>query len=99
MSEQTVTAAEANQHFAEILDKAAQGESFVITRGDRPVARIVPVAAAAADDADEEARRRDAHARRRDAHARLMEMIRTAGNHGGERFDRDSVYADRIDRY
>ncbi|HYE49963.1 MAG TPA: type II toxin-antitoxin system prevent-host-death family antitoxin [Azospirillaceae bacterium] len=92
MSEQTVTAAEANQHFAEILDKAAQGESFVITRGDRPVARIVPVAAAAADDADEEARRRDAH-------ARLMEMIRTAGDHGGERFDRDSVYADRIDRY
>lgn len=38
----TVTAFEAKTRFGELLDRVAKGEEIVITRHDRPVARIVP---------------------------------------------------------
>ena len=38
----TVTAFEAKTRFGEILDRAANGEEIVITRYDRPVARLIP---------------------------------------------------------
>lgn len=38
----TVTALEAKKHFGELLDRVARGEEVVITRHDKPVARIVP---------------------------------------------------------
>jgi prevent-host-death family protein len=37
-----VTAFEAKTRFGELLDRVAKGEEIVITRHDRPVARIVP---------------------------------------------------------
>jgi prevent-host-death family protein len=37
-----VTAFEAKTRFGELLDRVAQGEEVVITRHDRPVARLVP---------------------------------------------------------
>ncbi len=37
-----VTAFEARTHFGSILDRVADGEEIVITRHDKPVARIIP---------------------------------------------------------
>lgn len=42
----TVTAFDAKTRFGELLDRVAQGEEIVITRHDKPVARIVPEGAA-----------------------------------------------------
>ena len=38
----TVTAFEAEVHFGKILDRVAGGEKVVITRHDKPVARLIP---------------------------------------------------------
>ncbi len=38
----TVTALEAKTRFGELLDRVARGEEIVITRHDKPIARIVP---------------------------------------------------------
>lgn len=38
----TVTAFEAKTRFGDLLDRVSQGEEIVITRHDKPVARIVP---------------------------------------------------------
>jgi prevent-host-death family protein len=38
----TVTALEAKTRFGELLDRVSRGEEIVITRHDKPVARIVP---------------------------------------------------------
>jgi prevent-host-death family protein len=37
-----VTAFEAKTHFGSILDRVADGEEIVITRHDKPVARMIP---------------------------------------------------------
>ena len=38
----TVTALEAKTRFGALLERAARGEEIVITRHDKPVARLVP---------------------------------------------------------
>lgn len=38
----TVTALEAKTRFGKLLERVSRGEEIVITRHDRPVARIVP---------------------------------------------------------
>ena len=38
----TVTAFEAKTRFGELLDRVAKGEEIIITRHEKPVARIVP---------------------------------------------------------
>ena len=38
----TVTAFEAKTRFGELLDRVTHGEEIVITRHDKPVARIIP---------------------------------------------------------
>ena len=38
----TITAFEAKTRFGELLDRVSRGEEVVITRHDKPVARIVP---------------------------------------------------------
>lgn len=38
----TITAFEAKTRFGELLDRVANGEEVVITRHDKPVARMVP---------------------------------------------------------
>lgn len=45
-----VTAFEAKTRFGELLERVAQGEEVVITRHDRPVARLVPEGAQRLDD-------------------------------------------------
>ncbi len=38
----TVTAFEAKTRFGQLLERVAQGEEILITRHDKPVARLVP---------------------------------------------------------
>ena len=38
----TVTALEAKTRFGELLERVSRGEEIVITRHDKPVARIIP---------------------------------------------------------
>lgn len=38
----TVTAFEAKTRFGELLDRVSRGEEIVITRHEKPVARIIP---------------------------------------------------------
>ncbi len=38
----TVTALEAKTRFGKLLDRVARGEEIVVTRHDKPVARMVP---------------------------------------------------------
>jgi prevent-host-death family protein len=46
----TVTAFEAKTRFGELLDRVSKGEEVVITRHDKPVARLVPEGARRLDD-------------------------------------------------
>ena len=45
-----VTAFEAKTHFGSLLDRVAKGEEIVITRHDKPVARLVPEGAQRIDE-------------------------------------------------
>lgn len=45
-----MTAFEAKTRFGELLDRVAKGEEVVITRHDKPVARLVPEGAQRGDD-------------------------------------------------
>jgi prevent-host-death family protein len=46
----TVTAFEAKTRFGELLERVTKGEEIVITRHDKPVARIVPEGAQRLED-------------------------------------------------
>jgi prevent-host-death family protein len=48
-----IQASEAKTHFNQLLDQIEKGETVVITRHGRPVARIAPENAARQDDVDE----------------------------------------------
>jgi prevent-host-death family protein len=80
-----VTAFEAKTRFGELLERVAKGEEVVITRHDKPVARLVPEGAPRAD----EVRRSAAGLRelqqriRRRARARIGDReVRAAIEHG-----------------
>jgi prevent-host-death family protein len=45
-----VTAFDAKTRFGELLDRVSRGEEIVITRHDKPVARLVPEGAKRLDD-------------------------------------------------
>ena len=45
-----VTASEAKTRFGELLERVSQGEEVVITRHDKPVARLVPEGAPRLDE-------------------------------------------------
>ena len=46
----TVSAFQAKTRFGELLDRVSKGEEVVITRHDKPVARLVPEGAQRRDD-------------------------------------------------
>lgn len=50
MAPATVSAFEAKTRFGELLERVARGEEIVITRHDKPVARIVPEGAQRLED-------------------------------------------------
>lgn len=45
-----VSACEAKTHFGELLERVSKGEEVVITRHDKPVARLVPEGAQRLDE-------------------------------------------------
>ena len=45
-----MSAFDAKTHFVELLDRVSKGEEVVITRHDKPVARLVPEGAQRLDD-------------------------------------------------
>ena len=76
----TVSAADANRQFSEILGHAAHGETVTITRRGAPVAQLVPYRR---DVEDEENGK---------AWDRLLAVLEEGVDLGGEKFDRDALY-------
>jgi prevent-host-death family protein len=76
----TVSAREANQRFSDILGRAAQGESVVITRRGEPVAQLIKYGSGAAADGNGA------------AWDRLMSTLEIGLSLGGESFERDDLY-------
>lgn len=74
---QTISARDANQRFSDILGRAAQGESIVITRRGEPVAQLMPYT---------ESRKSS------QAWSRLLGTLEAGLSLGGERLDRDALY-------
>jgi prevent-host-death family protein len=75
----SVSAREANQQFARILDEAANGEEIVITRRGKPVAVLAPY------------RRAPLTPEQEAAIDELVAMMKRGLVHGGRRFTRDEM--------
>jgi prevent-host-death family protein len=75
---------DANQRFAEYVRAVEAGESFVITRRGRPVARLVPI----------EAGKRALTPEQQAARARALERMQRGIDLGAprKRFDRDALH-------
>jgi len=75
-----VSAREANQHFSEILGRAAQGESVVITRRGEPVAQLIKYGSGGSDNGNDA------------AWDRLLSTLDSGLSLGGGAFERDALY-------
>ena len=75
---------DANQQFARYVRAVEAGESFVITRRGKPVARLVPV----------EPGKRVLTPEQQAARARALERMREGWDLGGYKFNRDELYED-----
>ena len=73
---------DANQQFARYVRAVEGGESFVITRRGKPVARLVPV----------EAGRRILTTEQQAARERARERMQRGVDLGGAKFNRDELY-------
>lgn len=84
----TISAREANQQFSKILEAAVGGEEITITRRGVPVAKLVPVGAAAVE-AEHERRKAEA-----------LAWLRAGGLKGGivAGWTRDELYDERFER-
>ena len=78
--EKTISAAEANRGFSEILRGVRDGHSYVVTNHGRPVARIVP---AERDDAERDAKKEA-----------LLERLRNQPLLNAGRWTREELYED-----
>ncbi|WP_342163722.1 type II toxin-antitoxin system prevent-host-death family antitoxin [Methylobacterium sp. SD21] len=78
--EKTISAAEANRGFSEILRGVRDGHSYVVTNHGRPVARIVP---AESDDAARDAKKEA-----------LLERLRNQPLMNAGRWTREELYED-----
>ena len=76
----TVSARDANQQFSDILGRAAQGESVVITRRGQPVAELIKYGAGASAEGNGA------------AWDRLVSTLEIGLNLGGGAFDRDDLH-------
>ncbi len=87
--EKTLTLREANQTFARVIREVESGSAFTITRNGKPVAKISPV----------EGARRVLTAEQEAALARTLARANPGLSLGGEKFDRQAIYDERVDRY
>lgn len=76
----TVSAADANRQFSEILGHAAEGETIVITRRGEPVAQLLPFGRPSVDEG------------RGRALDRLLTMLEEGLPLGGGTFERETLY-------
>lgn len=76
----TVSAADANRQFSEILGQATSGHTVIITKRGQPVAQLAPY--------DRSAAKTDGGS----AWNRLFQTLEDGVDLGGERFDRDALY-------
>ena len=83
---ETITARDANHHFARLLREVEAGKEFVVTRGGVPVARIVP-------ERSREGERTLTPAQEA-ALARTLERLRDGWPLGIARVDRNELYDD-----
>jgi prevent-host-death family protein len=82
----TITARDANHHFARLLQDVAAGKEFIVTHNGFPVARISPAGV-------EDAGRRLSPAQER-ALAESSARLRAGPPLGSKRVDRDELYDD-----
>ena len=80
--EKEIALREANQQFARYVRAVESGESFVITRRGKPVARLVPV----------ESGKRVLTPEQEAARERARERMRKGWDLGGYKFSRDELY-------
>jgi prevent-host-death family protein len=73
---------DANQQFAKYVRAVEAGESFVITRRGKPVARLGPI----------EPGKRTLTPEQQAARQRALERMRRGIDMGGARFNRDDLY-------
>jgi prevent-host-death family protein len=78
--EKTVSAAEANRRFSEVLRGVRAGDSYIVTAHGRPVAKIMPIS--------EDDRVADA------AHAALIEHLRAQKPVNAGKWTREELYED-----
>ena len=71
----------ANQEFSRLIKDVEIGESFVITRRGRPIAKLVPHTADKTADPDWAA-----------AHRRMMTRLEEGASLGGLRVERETLY-------
>lgn len=76
----TVSAADANRQFSEILGQATSGHTVIITKRGQPVAQLAPY--------DRSPAKTDGGS----AWNRLFQTLEDGVELGGERFDRDALY-------
>ncbi len=77
----TVTAADANRRFSEILQTVKKGGCFVVTSHGQPVAEIIPV--------------RDESGERESARSALFARLRKERSLKVGRWNRDELYGER----
>ena len=81
METQTIGLFEAKTHLSELVARAERGDEIIITRHNRPVARIVPVAAMPLFDAE----------RRRKAVAEMQRVGRQVAKRTGQPITADEI--------
>lgn len=77
----TISLMTANQEFSKLIKDVEAGESVLITRRGRPIAKLVPHAADKTADPGWSA-----------AYARMMARLETGAPLGGLQVDRDDLY-------
>lgn len=81
----TITLRDANQGFTRCIREVEAGEEFIITRNGKPVARLIPTGGKRVLTPEQE--------------AALERLGSTNWPLGTDRFSREEIYQDRVDRY
>lgn len=80
-----ITLRDANQSLSRCIREVEAGEEFVITRKGKPVARLIPTAGKRMLTPEQE--------------AAIERLASTNWPLGTERFSREEVYQEKVDRY
>jgi prevent-host-death family protein len=84
MTARSVSLRDVNQQLAKYVKAVEAGESFIITRRGRPVARLLPV----------EPGMRGLTPEQQEAFQRMVERMERGVDLGGAKFNRDELYED-----